>query len=77
MKTAAKFTIAALGCIGLASLALWGFADHRRGVAWAVAVVRARFPDVSHLSPSSLGEGQLAQRVHPYSRLFSRLLKPQ
>lgn len=54
MKTAAKFTLAALGCISLASLALWWLADHRRGIAWAVSVVRGRFPDVSHLSPSSL-----------------------
>ncbi|MEO6788387.1 MAG: rhodanese-like domain-containing protein, partial [Chthoniobacteraceae bacterium] len=29
-------------------------ADHRRGIAWAVSVVRRRFPDVSHLSPTSL-----------------------
>lgn len=54
MNTATEITIAALGCIGLASLALWWLADHRRGIAWAVSVVRARFPDVSHLSPSSL-----------------------
>ena len=54
MKTSAKLTVATLGGIGLAGLALWWFADHRRGVAWAVAVVRGRFPDVSHLSPASL-----------------------
>ncbi len=54
MKATAKLTLAALGCIGFAGLALWWFADHRRGVAWAVAVVRRRFPDVSHLSPASL-----------------------
>ena len=54
MKTATKLTLAVLGCAGLASLALWWLADHRRGIAWAVSVVRDRFPDVSHLSPSSL-----------------------
>lgn len=54
MKTAAKLTLAALGCISVAGLALWWFADHRRGIAWAVSFVRGRFPDVSHLSPASL-----------------------
>lgn len=54
MKAAAKLTFAALGCAGLASLVLWWFADPRRGMAWAVSVLRDRFPDVSHLSPSSL-----------------------
>jgi len=54
MKTAGKFTVAALGCIGLAGLALWWLADYRRGIAWAVSVVRGRFPDVSHLSPAAL-----------------------
>jgi len=54
MKTAAKLTCVALGCIGLSGVAMWWFADHRRGIAWAVSVVRGRFPDVSHLSPSSL-----------------------
>lgn len=54
MNTAAKLTLTALGGAGLAGLALWWLADHRRGIAWAVSVVRARFPDVTHLSPSSL-----------------------
>jgi rhodanese-related sulfurtransferase len=54
MKAATKITLAALGCIGVAGVALWWFADHRRGIAWAVSVVHRRFPDVSHLSPSSL-----------------------
>jgi rhodanese-related sulfurtransferase len=54
MNTAAKLTFTFLGCAGLAGLVLWWLADHRRGIAWAVSVVRARFPDVSHLSPSSL-----------------------
>jgi rhodanese-related sulfurtransferase len=54
MKSVAKVTIAALGCIGVASLVLWWLADHRRGIAWAVSVVRDRFPDVSQLSTSSL-----------------------
>ena len=54
MNKPTAITIAALGCLGLASLALWWLADHRRGIAWAVSVVRAKFPDVSHLSPTSL-----------------------
>ena len=53
MKSAVKLTLDALGCISLAGLALWWLADHRRGIAWAVSVVRGRFPDVSHLSPSA------------------------
>jgi rhodanese-related sulfurtransferase len=54
MKSASKYTLSALGIVGLAGLALWWFADHRRGIAWAVSFVHRRFPDVSHLSPSSL-----------------------
>jgi rhodanese-related sulfurtransferase len=66
MNTAAKFGLAALGCLSLAGLALWWFADHRRGIAWAVSVVRDRFPDVSHLSPSALDAWlRDAQRTPP------------
>ncbi len=54
MKAAARLSFAVVGCAGLAGFVLWWLADHRRGIAWAVSVVRARFPDVSHLSPSSL-----------------------
>jgi rhodanese-related sulfurtransferase len=39
---------------GAAAVAVWWLADHRRGVGWAVSVVRDRFPDVPQLSPSSL-----------------------
>jgi rhodanese-related sulfurtransferase len=46
--------LAALGFLGLATFALWWFADHRRGIAWAVSVVSDRFPDVVHLPPRSL-----------------------
>jgi rhodanese-related sulfurtransferase len=35
-------------------LALWWFADYRRGIRWAVKVVRDRFPDVLHLEPRVL-----------------------
>lgn len=66
MKTAAKITFAALGCIGAAGVVLWWLADHRRGVAWAVYVVRHRFPDVAHLPPSSLAAWlQDTQRCAP------------
>ena len=54
MKFATKLTLSALGFVSLAGLALWWLADHRRGIAWAVFVVRRRFPNVSHLSPASL-----------------------
>jgi rhodanese-related sulfurtransferase len=54
MNFATTLTLAVLGSIGLASLALWWLADHRRGIAWAASVIRRRFPDVSHLSPSDL-----------------------
>lgn len=56
MKNTTKLIFATLACVGLAGLALWWLADHRRGIAWAVSVVRDRFPDVSHLSPSSLDD---------------------
>ncbi len=66
MNIATKLTLGALGCISLAGFALWWLADHRRGIAWAVSVVRRRFPDVSHLSPSSLNEWlRDAQRPAP------------
>lgn len=54
MNTAAKLALASLAGISLASLALWWLADHRRGIAWAISVVRRRFPDVSQLSPLAL-----------------------
>jgi len=54
MRPATKITLAVVGCGVLVSLALWWLADHRRGVAWAVSVVRERFPDVLQLSTSSL-----------------------
>ena len=66
MNTATEITIAALVCLGLASLALWWLADHRRGIAWAVSFMRGRFPDVSHLSASALDDWlRDAQRSAP------------
>ena len=56
MNNATKLALGALGCISAAGFALWWFADHRRGIAWAVSVVRGRFPDVSHLAPPSLND---------------------
>ncbi|RYD37758.1 MAG: rhodanese-like domain-containing protein [Verrucomicrobiaceae bacterium] len=56
MKIVTKLTAAALGCMGLAGFALWWFADHRRGISWAVFFMRGRFPDVPHLSPSALDD---------------------
>jgi len=54
MRLATKLAFAVFGCVGVAGLVLWWLVDHRRGIAWAVSVVRDRFPDVPHLSPSSL-----------------------
>jgi rhodanese-related sulfurtransferase len=54
MNIATKLGLGALGCISAAGFALWWLADHRRGITWAVSVVRRRFPDVSHLSASML-----------------------
>ena len=66
MRLATKLTLVVFGCAGFASLALWWLADHRRGIAWAVSVVRDRFPDVSHLSTSSLASWlRDAQRPAP------------
>ena len=54
MNLATKVTFVVVGCLGFGAIALWWIADHRRGVAWAVAVVRDRFPDVTHLPPRDL-----------------------
>ncbi|TDU81553.1 rhodanese-related sulfurtransferase [Prosthecobacter fusiformis] len=35
---------------------LWWLMDHRRGTAWAVSVIRDRFPDVAQVSPTGLRE---------------------
>ena len=40
--------------VGASALLVWCLADHRRGVRWAVKVVRDRFPDVPHLTPRVL-----------------------
>jgi rhodanese-related sulfurtransferase len=40
--------------VGAGALALWWLADHRRGIRWAITVVRDRFPDVTHLPPHEL-----------------------
>lgn len=40
--------------LGAGTLIVWWLADHRRGIAWAVLVVRDRFPDVQHLPPHNL-----------------------
>ena len=54
MRPATKLALAVLGGASIAGLVVWWLADHRRGIAWAASVVRDRFPDVSHLAPSSL-----------------------
>ena len=44
----------ALGGLGAAAMLLWWFMDHRYGTAWAISVVRDRFPDVAQLSVAEL-----------------------
>lgn len=44
----------ALGGLGAAAMLLWWFMDHRHGTAWAISVVRDRFPDVAQLSVAEL-----------------------
>ena len=50
MHTTTKLGLGVLFGISLSGFTLWWLADHRRGMGWAVRVVRHRFPDVSHLS---------------------------
>ncbi|MBB5038500.1 rhodanese-like domain-containing protein [Prosthecobacter dejongeii] len=56
----------ALVGMGAVALLLWWFMDHRRGTAWAISVVRERFPDVAQLSVDGV-ERLLAGEVatHP------------
>lgn len=44
------------GFAGLSAVAglLWWMMDHRRGTAWAVSLIRDRFPEVPQLSPAGL-----------------------
>ena len=42
--------------ISAALLAVWWFADHRRGLKWAISVVSDCFPDVRQLPTESLVE---------------------
>ena len=41
--------------VSVAFLIVWWIADHRRGMEWAISVVRDRYPDVSQISTASLG----------------------
>ena len=76
MKTAAKLTIAVIHCSA-------GY----RGATLARRLQNAGRRDVWNLAGGIFAwananlpverDGQPTQRVHPYSRLFSRLLKPQ
>jgi rhodanese-related sulfurtransferase len=49
-----RFIIGSLGALALAAGVIWWLMDDRRGVAWAVAFVRSRFRDVTHLSIQAL-----------------------
>ena len=49
-------------CLG--ALTLWWIVDHKRGLRWAVHVVRHRFPDLGHLSPHALS-AWLADNTRP------------
>jgi rhodanese-related sulfurtransferase len=58
MKVSQPARIALWSAFGISAglLALWWVADHRRGLAWAMAVVKDRFPDVPQLSAALLAE---------------------
>jgi rhodanese-related sulfurtransferase len=49
-----RFIIGLLGGFAVAAGVIWWLMDDRRGVAWAVAFVRSRFRDVTHLSTEAL-----------------------
>jgi rhodanese-related sulfurtransferase len=49
-----RFLVTLIGALALAAGVLWWLMDDRRGVAWAVAFVRSRFRDVTHLSIEAL-----------------------
>ena len=49
-----RFAIFSIGALALAAGVLWWLMDDRRGVAFAVAFVRSRFRDVTHLSIETL-----------------------
>ena len=53
-------------------LALWWVADHRRGLAWAMAVVKDRFPDVPQLSTAALAEAVADSKRPPPLLLDAR-----
>jgi rhodanese-related sulfurtransferase len=40
--------------LSVALVSLWWIADHRRGMDWAMRIVRDRFPDVRQLPPAEL-----------------------
>ena len=54
MKRAGKIALCIAAGTSLGALALWWLVDHRRGTAWAVSVVRSRFPDVAQLAPGDM-----------------------
>lgn len=54
MKKQTQMWLGGLGLLGLGALALWWAADHRRGTAWAVAILRERFPDVMPMDVETL-----------------------
>ena len=52
----ARFALWSAAGLSAGLLALWWLANHRRGMAWAIAVVKERFPDVSQLPAESLAQ---------------------
>lgn len=54
MTTTLKIALYSLAFLSLAGGVLWWIMDHRRGTAWAVSVIRDRFPDVPQLTPADL-----------------------
>jgi rhodanese-related sulfurtransferase len=50
MTSGLKLAVGALGGAAAGLGVLWWLTDHRRGTAWAVSVVRRKFPDIGHVS---------------------------
>jgi rhodanese-related sulfurtransferase len=70
-KSARVMLWSAVG-VSAAVFGLWWLADHRRGLAWAMAVIKDRFPDVPQLPSGRLAEWLAAPQRHPHFLLDAR-----
>lgn len=51
-----RWLIGGLSLLALAGFSLWLLVDDQRGSAWAVSVIRDRFPDIQQISSEALQE---------------------